>query len=88
MCGLGERKAHPYYAQVINQKRLSMQFITFDVVLSATNRLSVVMKKNNGWSVTSQEHKEVLIDLDFLYVKYGKAFTEKIQDALKRYGLT
>ncbi|WP_422767465.1 hypothetical protein ACOX9X_06525 [Photobacterium leiognathi subsp. mandapamensis] len=42
----------------------------------------------NGWSVTSQERKAVLVDLDFLYVKYGQAFTDKIHDALKRYALT
>ncbi|WP_318510032.1 hypothetical protein [Photobacterium leiognathi] len=42
----------------------------------------------NGWSVTSQERKAVFVDLDFLYVKYGQAFTDKIHDALKRYALT
>ena len=42
----------------------------------------------NGWSVTSQERKTFSIDLDFIYVKYGQAFTDKIHDALKRYGLT
>lgn len=42
----------------------------------------------NGWSVTSQERKAVIVDLDFLYVKYGQAFTDKIHDALKRYALT
>ena len=42
----------------------------------------------NGWSVTSQERKTFLVDLDFLYVKYGQAFTNKMHDALKRYGLT
>ncbi|WP_318471984.1 hypothetical protein [Photobacterium leiognathi] len=42
----------------------------------------------NGWSVTSQERKTFSIDLDFIYVKYGQAFTDKIHDALKRYALT
>ncbi|KJG39540.1 hypothetical protein UA32_04160 [Photobacterium angustum] len=42
----------------------------------------------NGWSVTSQERKTFSVDLDFIYVKYGQAFTDKIHDALKRYGLT
>ncbi|PSV41330.1 MULTISPECIES: hypothetical protein [unclassified Photobacterium] len=42
----------------------------------------------NGWSVTSQERKAVLVDLDFLYVKYKQAFTDKIHDTLNRYGLT
>lgn len=42
----------------------------------------------NGWSVTSQERKAVSVDLDFIYVKYGQAFTDKIHDALKLYGLT
>ncbi|MGD6740179.1 hypothetical protein ACN08N_19425 [Photobacterium leiognathi subsp. mandapamensis] len=42
----------------------------------------------DGWSVTSQERKTITVDLDFLYVKYGQAFTDKIHDALKRYGLT
>ncbi|WP_123539635.1 hypothetical protein [Vibrio crassostreae] len=42
----------------------------------------------NGWSITSQERKAVTVDLDFLYVKYGQAFTNKIHGALKRYGLT
>ncbi|WP_318475436.1 hypothetical protein [Photobacterium leiognathi] len=42
----------------------------------------------NGWSVTSQERKAAIVDLDFLYVKYGQAFTDKIHDALKRHALT
>lgn len=42
----------------------------------------------NGWSVTSQERKVVTVNLDFLYVKYGQPLTDKIHDALKRYGLT
>ncbi|PQJ36607.1 hypothetical protein BTN98_20060 [Photobacterium aquimaris] len=42
----------------------------------------------NGWSVTSQERKAFSVVLDFIYVKYGQAFTDKIHDALKRYGLT
>ena len=36
----------------------------------------------------SQERKELPIDLDFLYVKYGQTFTNKIHAVLKQYGLT
>ncbi|MFA0178741.1 hypothetical protein AB4472_26890, partial [Vibrio lentus] len=42
----------------------------------------------NGWEITSQEQKLVLIDLDFIYVTYGRLFTKKIHNALKCYGLT
>lgn len=41
-----------------------------------------------GWMVTSQQGEDVLINLDFLYTKYGRAFTDKIHDAMKHYGLT
>ncbi|MEZ8417788.1 hypothetical protein AB6D02_20630 [Vibrio splendidus] len=41
-----------------------------------------------GWMVTSQKGEDVLINLDFLYTRYGRSFTDKIHDAVKRYGLT
>ncbi|MFA0670134.1 hypothetical protein AB4584_13005 [Vibrio splendidus] len=42
----------------------------------------------NGWEIISQEQKSVLVNLDFIYVKYGRLFTKKIHNALKCYGLT
>ncbi|MEZ9577424.1 MULTISPECIES: hypothetical protein [unclassified Vibrio] len=41
----------------------------------------------NGWLITSQERRNVVVQLDFLYVKYGRYFTDKIHDALRIYGL-
>lgn len=42
----------------------------------------------NGWELTSQGQESVLINLDFMYVKYGRSFTDKVHNALKCYGLT
>ncbi|KOE86460.1 hypothetical protein ACX03_12925 [Vibrio parahaemolyticus] len=42
----------------------------------------------NGWSVTSQSRDKILLNLNFIYVKYGKAFTDDIHEHIKRYALT
>lgn len=42
----------------------------------------------NGWVVTSQHREKVLVNLDPFYVKYGRDFTSKIYEILKRYALT
>ncbi|MFV8456447.1 hypothetical protein ACNO5M_15250 [Vibrio owensii] len=42
----------------------------------------------NGWELTSQEREQVNVGLNFIYVKYGRSFTDKIHNALKHYGLT
>ncbi|MEZ9131867.1 hypothetical protein AB4143_05140 [Vibrio breoganii] len=42
----------------------------------------------DGREVTSQERKHLSLNLDFMYVKYGRDFTNKIHNALKRFALT
>jgi hypothetical protein len=42
----------------------------------------------NGWTVTSQIRETSSINLDTLYVKYGRNFTVKINEILKAYALT
>ena len=42
----------------------------------------------NGWLIASQSRENVVVNLDFLYAKYGRAFTDKIHEALRCYGLT
>lgn len=42
----------------------------------------------DGWVVTSQSREKVLLNLDALYVKYGRDFSAKIYEILKRYALT
>ncbi|AZS27483.1 hypothetical protein DYL72_20310 [Vibrio anguillarum] len=42
----------------------------------------------NGWTVTSQSRKTVLVNLDILYVRYGRNFSLKINGNLKAYALT
>lgn len=42
----------------------------------------------DGWMITSQDRKKVPVQLDSLYVKYGKDFTNKIHNALNKFGLT
>ncbi|MFA0057803.1 hypothetical protein AB4509_24370, partial [Vibrio echinoideorum] len=32
----------------------------------------------NGWELTSQERKSTPVNLDFMYVKYGRSFTDKM----------
>ncbi|MCZ4293191.1 hypothetical protein [Vibrio sinaloensis] len=42
----------------------------------------------NGWAISSQESKPVSVNLDFVYVKYGRELTDKLHNVLKGYGLT
>ncbi|MEZ9949968.1 hypothetical protein BCV02_01245 [Vibrio breoganii] len=42
----------------------------------------------DGWEVTSQERKHCSFNLDFMYVKYGRDFSNKVHNALKRFALT
>ncbi|MFB1071983.1 hypothetical protein [Vibrio diabolicus] len=42
----------------------------------------------DGWTVTSQSSEKTSVNLDFIYVKYGRDLARKIHDALKKFGLT
>ncbi|MBT2919589.1 hypothetical protein [Vibrio anguillarum] len=41
-----------------------------------------------GWAVISQERKPAFVNLDAIYVKYGRDFALKIHEAIKSYALT
>ncbi|EAR53673.1 hypothetical protein SKA34_04060 [Photobacterium sp. SKA34] len=88
MCDLAKAnhtdiKSQPFSARKIND-------YTQNCIESyqSLERNEEILTYLNGWSVTSQERKAFSVDLDFIYVKYGQAFTDKINDALKRYALT
>ncbi|EGR3219282.1 hypothetical protein DC904_00995 [Vibrio parahaemolyticus] len=42
----------------------------------------------DGWAIKSKEGKELQVNLDPIYCRYGADFTKKIHIALKNYGLT
>ncbi|MGF1714915.1 hypothetical protein L4D08_08410 [Photobacterium chitinilyticum] len=42
----------------------------------------------DGWTVTSQSRETVLVNLDVFYVRYGRDFSAKVHEILKRYALT
>ncbi|OEE36076.1 hypothetical protein [Vibrio ordalii] len=50
--------------------------------------LSERLEYLNGWTVISQSRETALVNLDTLYVKYGRNFTLKIHKVLKAYALT
>ncbi|MGX1925717.1 hypothetical protein ACUALS_10965 [Vibrio sp. NH-7] len=42
----------------------------------------------NGWAIKSKEGKDLQVNLDPIYCRYGDDFTKKIHIALKNFGLT
>lgn len=88
MCDLAKANHIHITPQTISQTKINDYVQHCIESYQSLERNEEILTYLNGWSVTSQERKTVSVDLDFIYVKYGQAFTDKIHDALKRYGLT
>ncbi|MFS2262239.1 hypothetical protein [Vibrio vulnificus] len=88
MCGFAKASHINISSQVIGHHKINDYMQS---CIASYRSLQVDAKKINyldGWSITSQERKDIFINLDFFYVKYDQTLSAKIYDALTRFGLT
>ncbi len=90
MCELAKTNDIKITAQTFNEKRIS------DYTLNCIKKYQALpvgfdeerLAYLDGWTITAQDRKKIPIQLDFLYVKYGLDFANKIHNVLNQFGLT
>lgn len=88
MCKLGQDKNIDIATQSFSNKKANKYARHCSELYKKLSVNEEKLTYLNGWELTSQERKLVPVNLDFVYVKYGRSFTDKIHNALKHYGLT